>query len=106
MLYTHPKLPAEFFEHFRSYLDSKIEEFYSMKSGRKVKFERIGNQLSVPAEYALTWKLNYKDLVDTEEFIRDYEPKKFKTPGKLALLGGICCCTFLLGSSNLYVLHW
>ena len=62
-------------------MDTKIEEFYSIKSGHAVKFERIGTQLSVPAEYALTWKLNYKDLVDSEGFNRDYQPKKFKTPG-------------------------
>jgi hypothetical protein len=36
----------EFYEHFRTYLDSKIEEFYSEKSGHKVKFERIGIQVT------------------------------------------------------------
>ena len=34
-----------FFEHFRDYLDSKIEQFYSEKSGHKVKFSRKGIQL-------------------------------------------------------------
>ncbi len=35
----------EFFDHFRDYLDSKIEQFYSEKSGHKVKFARKGIQL-------------------------------------------------------------
>ena len=72
----------DFYEHFRKYLDTKIEEFYSQKSGHKVKFERQGIQLSVPAEYALRWKLDYKELVDTQHFIDGFKPSKFKTPGK------------------------
>jgi len=35
----------KFFERFRDYLDSKIEQFYSEKSGQKVKFARKGIQL-------------------------------------------------------------
>ena len=72
----------DFYEHFRTFLDLKIEQFYSEKSGHKVKFERLGIQLSVPAEYALRWKLDYKELVDTQHFIDDFKPSKFKTPGR------------------------
>jgi hypothetical protein len=36
---------SEFFEHFRTSLDKKIEQFYSEKSGREVKLQRVGNQV-------------------------------------------------------------
>ena len=35
---------GQFYEHFRSYLDTKIEQFYSEKSGHQVKFGREGTQ--------------------------------------------------------------
>ena len=38
---------GDFFDHFRNYLDSKIERFYSEKSGHLVKFEREGTQGSI-----------------------------------------------------------
>jgi len=41
----------QFFEHFRDYLDSKIEKFYSEKSGHQVKFKRKGIQLQGMLQY-------------------------------------------------------
>ena len=34
----------------------------------------------VPPEYGLKWKLDYKVLIDTKNFIEDYLPVKFSTP--------------------------
>jgi hypothetical protein len=64
----------EFFEHFRSFVDLKIEEFYSNKAGKKLKFARsdVGTQLIVPPEYGTRWKVNYKELIDSKDFIEQF----------------------------------
>jgi len=62
----------QFFEHFRSFIDHKIEEFYSQKAGKKLKFNRSGSQLEVPPEYGNRWKINYKELIDSKSFIEEY----------------------------------
>jgi hypothetical protein len=36
--------------------------------------------IPVPPEYGLKWKLDYKALIDTKNFIEDYHPIKFSTP--------------------------
>ncbi len=33
----------------------------------------------VPPEYGLKWKVDYKALIDTKNFIEDYHPVKFVT---------------------------
>lgn len=68
----------DFFEHFRSFVDLKIEEFYSNKAGKQLKFFRseVGTQLIVPPEYGNRWKINYKELIDSKPFIEQYRLDK------------------------------
>jgi hypothetical protein len=75
----------EFYKHYQTYLDKKITEFYEKKSGKKLNLRNpvddpdLENRLIVPAEIGLVHKLVVDNLVNEQEFIDGFQPKKYKT---------------------------
>ena len=62
----------------------------------------------VPPQYGNTWKLNYKELIDTENFIKDYHPIKFTTDGNNSIVKFELCkkvCNCLIHLVRFVVVH-
>ena len=77
---------SDFYEHFEASLDNEIVEFYKRKSGIEIPVKKpnstyLTSRIVIPKDLALKYPLRGDDLVDSEEFIRNYEPKKYKTEG-------------------------
>ena len=76
----------DFYNHFETYWDSKIVQFYQKKSGIEILIIKpndsyLTNRITIPKELALKYPLRGDELVDSEDFINEYEPKKFKQDG-------------------------
>ena len=73
-----------FYAHFEQYWDRKIVEFYENKAHQKIPIKKTAgnystNKIMIPEELVLKFPLRGDELVDSEEFIKEYEPKKYVT---------------------------
>ena len=77
---------SDFYEHFEASLDNEIVKFYKRKSGIEIPVKKpnstyLTNRIVIPKDLTLKYPLRGDDLVDSEEFVSNYEPKKYKTEG-------------------------